>query len=222
MSNPRNQASLLVLGKTYAPFKVWRGSSRAEIKTPPLSKREAVKLFHDARRFERQTRGFVESRYRPGKISRREGKLGRSALDVLHSLLFDFRNDRTGRMDPCYSSIALKACMSIATVGRGLRRLKDAGVLNWVRRCRVGEGPEGGFLMRQISNLYGVIPSSSWRGFKRPPDPPPPDPSAWGKTPPMTMADAKAAGGRDGLVTYLEADSPLMAAAARLRPPRPS
>jgi hypothetical protein len=208
------------MGKTYAPFKVWRGSSTAEIKAPPMSKREAVIIFHDARRFERQTRGFHESRYRPGKISRREGKLGRSALDVLHALLFDFRNDRTGRMDPCYASIAHKACVSIATAGRALRRLKEAGVINWVQRCVPGEGPEGGFLMRQISNLYGVLPSTGWRGFKRPPDPPKPDPASWGAAPPMSSADAKAAGGVDGLQTYLAYGTPLDRALARLRPPR--
>lgn len=204
-------------GKTYAAWRVWKGSSSAEIKPPPLSKREAVRLFHDARRFERQTRGFCESRYRPGKISRREGKLGRSALDVLHALLFDFRNDRTGRMDPSYSSIAFKACMSVATVGRSLRRLKLAGILNWIPRC-VGEvPPEGGFLMRQISNLYAIVPSVSWRGFQRPPDPPKPDPSSWGATPPMAAKDA---GGGEGLKTFLEFGTPLDQALARLKPPR--
>lgn len=213
----RNSASLFAIEKSYSGFKVWKGSTTANVKAPPLSRKEAVRTFHDARRFERQTRGFHESRYRPGKISRREGKLGRSALDVLHALLFDFRNDRTGRMDPSYASIALKACCSVSTVARSLARLKAAGILHWVNRCTTGKGPEGGFLMRQISNLYGLIPSTSWRGFKRPPDPPKPDPSSWGATPPMSSRDA---GGGDRLVSFLEYGTPLDRALARLKPPR--
>jgi hypothetical protein len=206
MRSHRNQASLLVLGKTYAPFKVWRGSTRAEIKSQPLSRREASRLFHDARRFERQTRGFCESRYCKGKISAREGRLGQCGLSVLHAMLFDFLNNRSGRMDPSYASIAHKACVSVRTVARALARLKEAGVLNWVRRCEpddtITDGQ--GFVMRQISNLYAVIPATQWRGFKRPADPPPPDPSSWGKTPPIAIADSIAAGDKHGQA-FLEA-----------------
>jgi len=216
-----NSASLFAIEQSRAAFRVWKGSTTAEIKAPRITRREAVRLFHDARRFERQTRGFCESRYRPGKITRREGKLGRSALDVLHALLFDFRNDRTGRMDPSYASIALHACMSVATVGRALRRLKDAGVLNWIPRCKAEEGPEGGFLMRQISNLYAVIPSITWRGFKRPPDPPKPDPGSWGASPPMSAKDF---GGADRVprTFFGPLDDAIARLEARLKPPRSS
>lgn len=169
--------------KTYAAHRVWKGAARGEIKTHPLSKQERVKLWHDARRFDRQTRGHMQSRYRPGAISRREGKLGISGLAVLYALLFDFHSAKTGRMDPSYETLARAANIGRATVGRALARLKAAGVLNWIPRCTREEGPEGGFLMRQISNLYGVAPAGQWQGFRRPPDPPPPEPAAWGAAP---------------------------------------
>lgn len=169
--------------KTYAAHKVWKGSARAEIKTQPLTTQQRNQLYHDARRFDRQTRGHMASRYRPGKISTREGKLGISGLAVLQALLFDFHGKKTGRMDPSYESLARAANVSRATVGRALARLKAAGVLNWIPRCTTEKGPEGGFLMRQISNLYGVCPVGQWLGFRRAPDPPPPDPGSWGATP---------------------------------------
>jgi hypothetical protein len=64
--------------KTYAP-PVWSGSVAGPVKFRPLTKREAVRLYHRARAFERQTR-------QPGK---QDGALGRNGLAVLHSLLFD-------------------------------------------------------------------------------------------------------------------------------------
>jgi hypothetical protein len=42
--------------KTYASWPVWRDSTTAEARFQPMSKRQAVRLWHDARRFERQTR----------------------------------------------------------------------------------------------------------------------------------------------------------------------
>ena len=37
------------------------------------------------------------------------GALGNSALQVLHALIFDFLNYRSGRLDPSYAAIAHKA-----------------------------------------------------------------------------------------------------------------
>lgn len=203
--------------KTYAAHRVWKGSARGEIKTQPLTRQQAARLYHDARRFERQTRGRMESAYRPGKISTREGKLGNAGLAVLQALLFDFLNPKTGAMYPSYEAIAAAANVSRATVGRALARLKAAGVLNWIPRCELGEGPEGGFLMRQISNLYGVAPAGQWRGFNKAPDPPPPEAATWGAQPPTSAADGFAQAGAKGAQPYLEQDSsPVSQALARI------
>src|SRR5882724_8531544 len=111
--------------KTYAAWPVWRDSTTQEVKFQAMPKRQAVKLFHQARRFERQTR----------QPSRQDGALGRNGLLVLHALLFDFLNYASGRLDPSYDAIARKACISVRSVARGLVSLRAAGVLNWLRRC---------------------------------------------------------------------------------------
>src|SRR3954466_7739336 len=95
---------------TRAPWPVWKDSTTKKVKFAPLAKREAVKIFHKARKFERQTR-------QPGK---QDGALGRNGLAVLHTLLFDFLNYVSGRLDPAISSIARKACICERSVKRGL------------------------------------------------------------------------------------------------------
>src|ERR1700722_853523 len=85
--------------KTFAAWPVWRDSTMSAGKSQPMPKRQAVRLYHKARRFERQTR-------QPG---RQDGALGRNGLAVLHALLFDFLNYSSGRLDPSYAKIAEKA-----------------------------------------------------------------------------------------------------------------
>ena len=82
--------------KTYAPSPVWRDSTTRDVKYEPMPKKRAVKLFHKARDFERQTRA-------PGK---QDGALGRNGLAVLHALLFDIINYKTGELFPSYETIA--------------------------------------------------------------------------------------------------------------------
>jgi len=59
--------------KTYAAWPVWKDSARAEVKFHPMPRRQAVRLFHDARRYERQTR----------KFGRQDGAIGRNGLAIL-------------------------------------------------------------------------------------------------------------------------------------------
>ena len=72
--------------QTYAAWPVWRDSTTKEVKFQPMPKRQAVKLWHDARRFERQTR-------QPGY---QDGAIGRNGLAMLQALLFDFLNYASG------------------------------------------------------------------------------------------------------------------------------
>jgi hypothetical protein len=173
--------------KSYAAHPVWKGSAREEITFAPMPKREAVKIWHDARRFESQTRGGG------GKgCIHYNGKISRVGLMVLQALLFDFLNYKSGRLDPCYSSIAEKAGVSISSVYRSLVRLRDAGIINWVKRCSASYD-DGRYILAQDSNAYGVAPPSQWKGYRRPPDPPPPDPGAWGASPPLPPVLSQAA-----------------------------
>jgi hypothetical protein len=76
--------------RTYAAWPVWHDSTTKEVKFQPMAKRQAVRLWHDARRFERQTR-------QPGK---QDGAVSRNGLAVLQALLFDFLNYRSGALYP--------------------------------------------------------------------------------------------------------------------------
>jgi hypothetical protein len=88
--------------KTYAAWPVWSDSTTKEVRFQPMTKRQAVQLWHDARRFERQTR-------EPGK---QDGAIGRNGLAILQALLFDFLNYRCGALYPSWAAIAEAANIS--------------------------------------------------------------------------------------------------------------
>ena len=186
--------------KTYAAWPVWRDSTTAEVQFASLPKKQAVKLFHKARRFERQTR----------QKGKQDGALGRNGLAVLHAMLFDFINYATGRLDPAYSTIARKACISIRSAARGLVNLKAAGVLHWIKRSGETRDEQGRYCQEQDTNAYGVLPVSQWRGFIED-EAPPPHPTTWGATPPLPDQITQAAeeihhGARRTALSVLESD----------------
>ena len=110
--------------KTYAAWPVWSDSTTKTIRFQPLSKKVATRLFHRARQFDRQTN-------RPGHHG---GAVGPTALQVLHTLIFDFLNYATGRLDPSYAAIARKANLCERAVASALKRLRELGILNWGSR----------------------------------------------------------------------------------------
>jgi hypothetical protein len=175
---------------TYAAWPVWRDSTTKQVKFQPLPKKQAVRLWHDARRFERQSR-------QPGK---QDGAIGRNGLAVLHALLFDFLNYASGALYPSYATIAERACICERSVARGLTALKAAGVINWLRRC-VESWHNGGFILRQETNAYAVLPCSQWRGYVAPPPAPPPAPGTWGDHPPLPSLIAQAVAARASIGT---------------------
>lgn len=168
--------------KTYAAWPVWSGSTTKKIKFQPLPKKQATKLWHRARAFDRQT-------HEAGKHG---GAVGHAALQVLHALIFDFLNFSSGRLDPSYAQIAAAAGVCERTVATALKRLRDIGILNWVRRC--AESWRGGqFVLEQMSNAYAILPESQWCGFRPPPEPEAPWPDTWGAIPPLPSLVAQAA-----------------------------
>jgi hypothetical protein len=147
-----------------------------------LAKKAAVRLWHRARDFDRGT-------HQPGHHG---GALGHTGLAVLHALIFDFLNHRTGRLDPSYAAIAQKAGVCVRTVASALQRLKALGILNWVRRCAASMR-DGRFVLEQDTNAYVVLPESYWCGYRPPAEPPGPAPGTWGEPAPMLSAVAQAA-----------------------------
>ncbi len=160
--------------KTYAAWPVWHDSTTKEVKFQPMKKKEAAKLWHKLRKYENQSK-------QPGH---QDGAIGRNGILIMQSLLFDFLNYVSGALYPSYAAIAEKAGISPSSVYRGLNKLRAAGVLNWVRRCKE-EWIDGRFTLKQESNAYAVLPSSQWNGFSEPPPAPPPAAGTWGDHPPM-------------------------------------
>ncbi len=196
--------------KTYAPSPIWSHSTTAELRFQPMKKKQAAKLWHEARRFERSTR-------QPG---RQDGALGRNGLAVLYALLFDFLNYASGRLDPAIDTIAQAANISPRSAARGLANLKAAGVLNWARRCIADIGEAGRIVFRQLSNAYAVLPVSQWFGHRPRPEAPPPEAGTWGDHPPLPplIEQAAEAEGIGAQIRTLELDpaDELAAALARL------
>lgn len=188
--------------KTYSPWPVWAGSTSAPVKPTPMTKKAAVKLWHRARGFDRQTS-------KPGCHG---GAIGPTALAVLHALVFDFQNFRTGRLDPSYSAIAKASNLCRRSVATALRRLKDLGIVDWTRRCAETRTDTGQYVLKQESNAYELLPASGWRGYHDPPAPPGPAPGTWGACPslPCVVADAieerRHGGGMGSVLSILASD----------------
>jgi hypothetical protein len=200
--------------RTYAPSPVWSGSVIKPVRFRPVKRKDAARLYHQARDFERQTR-------QPG---RQDGAVSRNGLAVLHALIFDCLNYANGRLDPSYETLARLACISVRSVARGLKALQEAGVLTWVRRC-VESVKDGRFTLEQQSNAYGLVPPTQWRGFKAPQAAPRPETGTWGDHPcgardALTEAALEVGQGSElaAVVRQLESDdrNPLAAVLARL------
>jgi hypothetical protein len=157
-----------------ASWPVWRGSVAGPVRFMPVSRKQAARLWHAARRWDRDTR-------QPG---RHGGIIGRTALAALYTLLFDFLNHRTGRLDPSLDAIAHKAGCCRRAVVDALARLRDLGLLAWQRRCEETRDAEGRFRLRQRTNAYGLLPPSQWLGY-RDNDSPPPDQATLGAPEPV-------------------------------------
>jgi hypothetical protein len=168
--------------KTYAAWPVWSDSTTKEVRFQPMPKKVAIRLWHRARDFDRRTH----------VVGRHGGTLGHAALQVLHSLIFDFLNYTSGRLDPSYAAIARRANVCERTVATALQKLRAAGILNWVRRCAEG-WKDGRFVLEQETNAYAILPDSQWRGYTPPPEAPSPHSDTWGATPPLPSLLAQAA-----------------------------
>jgi len=96
--------------KTYAAWPVWRDSTTKEVRFQPMPKKAATKLWHRARAFDRQSH----------VAGRHGGAVGHAALQVLHALIFDFLNYKTGQLDPSHATIARAAHVCERTVRNAL------------------------------------------------------------------------------------------------------
>ncbi len=189
-------------GTSYAAWKVWSGSTTKEARFVPMPRKAAALIYRKAVKWNGS-----------GKLTGRHGGLiGSHVLLVLHTLIFDFLNHTTGRLDPSYKAIQRKTRLCHQTVAKALARLKELGILNWQKRCVPDHNERGGFILRQISNAYAILPPTQWLGFKDLDEPKPPHPSTWGACPPLpALIDQACADLRDGdsaraIINRLDAD----------------
>ena len=192
------------VSEAHTTWPVWHGSTTTKVTFQPLPKKAAVKLWHRARDFDRQTR----------RKGHHGGVVGPTALQVLQVLLFDFLHFATGQLDPSYAAIARKANLCERAVADALARLKTLGMLNWLRRAKPScEG--GAFALVQDTNAYAVLPATQWHGYRPPPECPPPAPGTWGDHPcglraPLTeaVAEQRHGGGTEAVVRQLDLSAP--------------
>ena len=173
---------------------VHRGSTRKPVNWRRMNRKQAVKLFHTARRLDARTK--VRGRH--------GGLIGHAGLQVLHALVFDFFNFATGQLDPSYDTIARKANLARSTVAEALKKLKALGIVSWVRRCSESY-EDGRYELHQETNAYTIIPASEWADeADQPAATPAPDPQLWGFPAPSIQMQ-------------LDSSSPLNAALERLK-----
>lgn len=112
---------------------------------------------------ERRARLKAAARYeddtkQPGKPW---GALGPNGLRVYKHILKS-RDYKTGRFDQAAATIARALRISRQTVHAALRRLKAAGLVDWLRRSRPIEDPDPfGPQVEQITNAY-LLPLPDW------------------------------------------------------------
>ena len=84
---------------------------------------------------------------------RHGGRLRRTGLQVLRTLLLAFANAVTGRCDPSLDTLARMAGMARSTCAEALNRLEAEGLVRRVQRRRVVRA-NGGLVVAQITNAY--------------------------------------------------------------------
>jgi len=131
----------------------WRKGSVYAADFRPLDRNQRAKILFLAEALDRRTK-------QPG---RHGGVLGRTGLAVLRSLVTQFLNNATGRLDPSIATIAKAANIARSTAQSALDRLETAGIIDRVRRMarvrmKVWNAAAGRHLITdrvlQITNAY--------------------------------------------------------------------
>jgi hypothetical protein len=136
----------------------WRNSydvddARAQVATifwEKTAKNENALKFFDV---------FAKTVVRYSSHIRKAGKqlpISMNAKAVLEAL-FSVMDGKTGRCDPCLDTIAKRCDLSRRTVVRQLHALREAGIINWVRRTiKTGNAKGAGPQRQQTSNAYFI------------------------------------------------------------------
>ena len=136
--------------------RVWRGSydetdQRAQVIMPIGGEQKATLAFIDAYLL------ALEKWANETKVAGRRHRLSQNAIAVARTLLRRCTDFTTGRCTPCIATIMEKTRLAKPTVIALLARLREFGLLDWVRRTvRTGNAPGEGPPVRQTSNAYFI------------------------------------------------------------------
>lgn len=132
----------------------------------PFNPKNVARFLQAAEKYDRLKR-LAHRRERNG---RENGAIGHVGMEVLRELLrlIDYK---TGRLDPAIATLAQRIGRSIAAVADALKRLKEHGFLDWLRRyVPTGNAGLRGPQVRQTSNAYRLmLPAEVLRGMTAPP-----------------------------------------------------
>ena len=90
----------------------------------PLDRNAKVRIIHFVNAWNTKSK-------QPGQ---HHGPITRTYMDVLHALLWDFHNTKSGLCFPGYDTIAKKAKCCHTSVNRAIKALEETGILTWVNR----------------------------------------------------------------------------------------
>lgn len=114
---------------------------------------------------------LIEIKAHKAWLKEADAKLRRTDVDVLRGLLSFLTDFVTGALFPSYDAIAQAAGVHRNTVGAALHRLKQHGLMSWVRRTtRTGNDGQRGPQLEQTSNAYEFAPrrlmaSRTWQTY---------------------------------------------------------
>lgn len=118
---------------------------QAALNFRPFNKKDTHRFLLAAERYEKITK----------KKGKRIGALGQTGILVLRELLrlIDFK---TGRLDPSIKTLAKRINIAPKTVCAALKRLREHGFINWVRRYEVTNAERKFSLpqLKQATNAY--------------------------------------------------------------------
>lgn len=109
----------------------------------PLDRGERRARLAAARAFDREER----------KKGQPWGPLGPIGLELLDAL-YDLVDYRSGRLDPSINFLCAKIRRSKKAVIDAMRRLKENGFVDWIRRTEPIDNPGAGPQIKQASNAY--------------------------------------------------------------------
>lgn len=116
-------------------------------------KRWTAAILKAAKKLELRTRAERQE-IEPGA---RNGDLGAIGIIVLE-YLYETVDYATGRLEPAIRTIASAIGHSYNAVHKALKRLRDRGFIQWMRRSEPIEDPEpGGPQVKQASNAYALL-----------------------------------------------------------------